>query len=57
MSALIIIMLWIGLNLTIERFLNKKMEAKKKRTRKIQRKNYDFDILSFNDEIQLKKSA
>ncbi len=57
MSALIIIMLWIGLNLTIERFLNKKMESKKKRARKIQRKNYDFDILSFNDEIQLKKSA
>lgn len=57
MSALIIIMLWIGLNLTIEHFLNKKMNAKKKRTRKVQRKNYDFDILSFNDEIQLKKSA
>lgn len=57
MSALIIIMLWIGLNLTIEHFLNKKMEAKKKRARKVQRKNYDFDILSYNDEIQLKKSA
>lgn len=57
MSALIIIMLWIGLNLTIEHLLNKKMTAKKKRARKIQRKNYDFDILSYNDEIQLKRSA
>jgi len=57
MSALIIVMLWIGLNLTIERILERKASAKKKRVKKVERKNYDFDILSYGEDVQLKRSA
>ncbi len=58
MSALIIVMLWISLNLTIEHLLNKRDLAKKKKSRRVQRKNYDFDIVSYGEDyVQLKRSA
>ena len=58
MSALIIIMLWIGLNLAIEMVQKRKRALKDKRVKRIEKKIYDFDILSYEDDFaELKKSA
>ena len=58
MSALIIIILWIGLNLAIEMVQKRKRALKDKRVKRIEKKIYDFDILSYEDDFaELKKSA
>lgn len=58
MSALIIIMLWIGLNLAIEMVQKRKRALKDKRVKRIEKKIYDFDILSYEDDFaELQKSA
>lgn len=60
MGALIIVMLWLGINIAIEiLYEDKKKHLRKKSAKPIQRKNYDFNILSYDesDYTQLKKSA
>lgn len=58
MSALIIIMLWVGLCLAVQFFNDRKIEAKERRVKRIEKKVYDFDILSYEDDFsELRKSA
>ena len=59
MSALIIIMLWVGLCLAVQYFNDRKEEARERRVvRRIEKKVYDFDILSCEDDFsELRKSA
>ncbi len=60
MGALIIVMLWLGINIAIEiLYEDKKKQLRKKSVKKVQRRNYDFDILSYDEPeyTQLKKSA
>lgn len=56
MGALIIVMLWIGLNLSIEYFQKKKKVSKCAKLRRKPERIYDFDILT-EDYTDLKKSA
>lgn len=60
MGALMLVMLWLGINIAIEIFHeDKKQQVRKKWAKKDQKKNYDFDILSYDEDdyTPLKKSA
>lgn len=59
MGALIMIMFWVGLCLTVQFINDRKEEAKERRVvRRIEKKVYDFDILSCEDDFSdLRKSA
>lgn len=59
MFALVLIMLWVGLCLAVQFYNDRKEEAKeRRRVRHIEKKVYDFDILSCEDDFsELRKSA
>ncbi len=62
MVALMIVMLWLGMAVALNKYENKKKEEearREKRRRYEMAKRYDFDILSYDEQeyFELKKSA